>query len=178
MKQNKIKVAFRRGFVFAFLLFTFYLTPLSAAHRYYTSLTLIDYKPEDKNIEITIKVFTHDLEKVLENVSKRRIDLEKTPGIDRIIQKYIEENFILKNKNGEKLQFRWVGKEFDADMTLVYVEAASAETIEGFQIQNTIFFESFARQTNLVTAQFNGKKADLFFKRGDKFKEILENKKK
>lgn len=171
--RAKIKFRFIRGFIFAVLLFAFYVpSPASGAHRYHTSLTLIDYKPVDQNIEITIKLFTHDLEKVLQNVSRKRIDLEKTPGIDKIIHKYLEENFILKNKKDEKLIFQWVGKEFDADMTLVYLETGSAESIEGFRLQNTIFFESFVKQTNLVTARFEDKKADLMYKRGDKFKEI------
>ena len=177
IRQEQIKFWFGRGFIFAFLLFTFYLMPLAASsHRYHTSLTRMDYKAEDKNVEITIQLFIHDLENVLERVAKKRIDIGKTPGIDKIIEKYLEENFVLKNKKDEKLKIKWVGKELSVDTAMIYLEASSDESIEGFKLQNTIFFESFAEQTNLITVRFENKKIDLLYKVGDKFKAITENK--
>ncbi len=176
-RQKQIKCWFGQGFIFAFLLFTFYsMPPTAASHRYHTSLTRIDYKPEDKNVEITIQLFIHDLEKVLERFAKKRIDLGRTPEIDKIIEKYLEENFVLKNKKDEKLKIKWVGKELNVDTAMIYLEVASDESIEGFKLQNTIFFESFPEQTNLLTARFENKKVDLLYKVGDKFKIITENK--
>lgn len=136
----------------------------------------MDYKAKEKNIEITIQLFIHDLENVLERFAKKRVDVGKTPGIDKIIEKYLEENFVLKNKKDEKLKLRWVGKELNVDTAFVYLEASSDESIEGFKLQNTIFFESFAEQTNLLTARFENKKVDLLYKVGDKFKSIAGNK--
>jgi hypothetical protein len=56
------------------------------------------------------------------------------------------------------------------------VETAATENLEGFRLKNTLFFESFPEQTNLVVCRYDGKKADLMFKVGDKTKEITENK--
>src|SRR5215210_5332451 len=127
-------------------------------HRFHTSLTRIDYKAEDKNVEITVQLFIQDLENVLEHSAKKRIDIGKTPDIDKIIEKYLEENFVLKNKKDEKLKIRWVGKELNVDTAMIYLEVSSDESIEGFKLQNTIFFESFPEQTNLLTARFENKK--------------------
>ena len=166
-----------RCFIFAFCLLPFALMPpIAVSHRYHTSLTRIDYKSKDKNIEITIQLFIHDLENVLERFAKKRIDVGKTPEIDKIIEKYLEENFVLKNKRDEKLKIRWVGKELNVDTTMIYLEVSSDESIEGFKLQNTIFFESFPEQTNLITVRFENKKIDLLYKVGDKFKTITENK--
>lgn len=174
-RQQRTNIWIARGLIFAFCLLPFYLTPQVSAHRYHTSLTRMDYKAEDKNIEITIRLFIHDLEKVLERFAKKRIDVGKTAGIDQIIEKYLSENFVLKNKKGEHLKLKWVGKELSVDTALVYLEASSEEGIEGFNLQNTIFFESFAEQTNLLIARFENKKVDLLYKIGDKFKVISEN---
>lgn len=173
IKDKQIKFFIRRGLIFAFCLFTFSLTPLpAAAHRYHTSLTRIDYKAEDQNIEITIQLFTHDLEKVLERFAKKRVDLDKASETDKLIEKYLEENFALQNSKGERLKIRWVGKELDVDTISIYLEAYSETSIAGFKLQNTIFFESFPEQTNLIIARFDNKKVDLLFKTGNKFKTI------
>lgn len=177
MREKRIKFYRGRCFIFAVCLFAFGLELPAASHRYHTSLTRMDYKAETKNIEITIQLFIHDLENVLERFSKKRIDVGKTPEIDNIIEKYLDENFVLKNKKDEKLKIKWVGKELNVDTAFVYLETSSIESLDGFQLQNTIFFESFPEQTNLLTARYENKKVDLLYKAGDKFKTIGVNKK-
>jgi len=143
-------------------------------HVFHTSLTRIDYNAKQKILEISIQLFTHDLVPLLEKKSGRRIDLEKTPDIDKLIFSYLNENFVLKDDMGETKKIKWVGKELDVDTTRVYVEISTDKSPEGFNLQNTIFFESFPEQTNLVIARFDDKKADLLFKAGDKFQEIKQ----
>jgi hypothetical protein len=164
------------GICFVLALFTFHFSLSTAlAHRYHTSLTRMDYNEKQKLIEISLQLFTHDLVPILEQNAKKRIDLEKTPEADKLILDYLNENFVLKNKNGETQTLRWVGKELEVDVVRVYVEIPSTESPAGANLQNTLFFESFPEQTNLVVARFDGKKADLMFRVGDKFKEIKEN---
>jgi len=143
-------------------------------HVFHTSLTRIDYNAKQKILEISIQLFTHDLVPLLEKKSGKRIDLEKTPDIDKLIFSYLNENFVLKDDMGETKKIKWVGKELDVDTTRVYVEISTNKSPEGFNLQNTIFFESFPEQTNLVIARFDEKKADLLFKAGDKFQEIKQ----
>ena len=142
------------------------------AHTYHTSLTRIDYNAKEKLVEITIQLFTHDLKPILERRLKKQIDLEKTPEVDAEILKYLTENFIFQNKSGESQQMKWVGKEFETDAIYIYLEIPFAEDLAGAKLQNTIFFESFEEQTNLVVTKFGDKKTDLLFKPGDKFKEL------
>ncbi len=144
------------------------------SHRYHTSLTRMDYNAKEKIIETSIQIFTHDLIPLLEQRTKRRIDLEKTPDIDKLIFNYLGENFLLKDNKGETKKIKWVGKELDVDTARIYVEISSDKSPDGFSLQNTLFFESFPEQTNLVIARFDEKKADLLFKVGDKFKEIKQ----
>jgi hypothetical protein len=162
-----------RGFIFAFLLFTFYFLPLPAeAHTYHTSLTRIDYNAKDKNIEISVQLFIHDVTPMLERRLKKRVDIEKTAEVEGEIFKYLSENFVFQNKKGEVQKLKWVGREFENDVVYVYLEIPSAKIPEGARLQNTIFFESFPEQTNLVIAHFGEKKIDLLYKAGDKIKEL------
>ena len=161
--------------VFAFCLFTFHL-PTASAHQFHTTLTRIDYNAAEKNYEISIQLFPHDLVPTLERKSGKRIDLEKTEDVDKLIQDYLNENFVLTDKKGEPKILQWVGKEVETDSIRIYVETPATENPEGYKLKNTLFFESFPEQSNLVVCRFEGKKADLLFKVGDTTKEITENK--
>ncbi len=161
------------------ILFLVALTAICAAsvfprglHTYHTSLTRIDYNAKEKLVEISIQLFTHDLVPALERQSKKQIDLEKTPDIDKIILEFLNANFVLNDKTGAPKTLQWVGKEIQVDTVYVYVQAASNEDLENFSLRNTLFFDAYQEQINLVIARFAGKKADLLFKAGDKFKRI------
>ncbi len=160
---------------FAFCFFTFYL-PTASAHRFHTTLTRIDYNAADKLYEISIQLFPHDLVPTLERRGGKKIDLEKTADVDKLIQDYLNENFVLTDKKGETKILKWIGKEVETDSVRVYVETPATENPEGVKLKNTLFFESFPEQSNLVVCRFEDKKADLMFKVGDTVKEITENK--
>lgn len=144
-------------------------------HTFHTSLTRMDYNAQDKIIEVSIQLFTHDVVSVLEKQNKKNIDLEETPDIDALLLKYLEPNFILKNKKGEVLKLKIIGKEIQAETTYLYLEISCEENFENYTLQNTIFFESFPKQVNLAVMRFGDKKADLYFKVGDKAKIITES---
>lgn len=146
-----------------------------AAHRFHTTLTRIDYNQEDRLFEISIQLFTHDLERLLKKRHGKTIDLEKTANADQLIFGYLNENFVLSDKKGEVKNLKWIGKEFDTDAVRVYLETTATEIPEGYTLKNTLFFESFPEQANLVVCRYDGKKADLLFKVGDKTKQIIEN---
>ena len=167
---------FINGFIFAILLFTSSLilhpSSLVSAHTYHTSLTRMDYNAKEKNIEISVQLFIHDVLPMLERRLKKRVDIGKTPETDAEIFKYLGENFVFQNKKGEAQKLKWVGKEFENDVVYVYLEIPFEESPEGAKLQNTIFFESFPEQTNLVVARFGEKKVDLLYKAGDRFKDL------
>lgn len=132
----------------------------------------MDYNAKEKLVEISIQLFTHDLAPALERFAKKNVDLEKTPDIDKLILNYLNENFVLKNSKGESKKLVWVGKEHKVETTYIYVEIPLTEDFDGYTLQNTIFFETFQKQANLVIARYNEKKVDLIYNIGDKEKLI------
>ena len=144
----------------------------ASAHTFHTSLTRMDYNAKDKLAEISIQLFTHDLVPALERFTKKNVDLEKTPDLDKTILQYLDANFVLKDKKGAAKKLVWVGKEQRVDLVYVYVQIALDEDFEEYSLQNTIFFDAFPKQANMVVARFGEKKADLLYKVGDKEKRI------
>lgn len=143
------------------------------AHRFHSSLTRIDYDAENKNVEITIQLIAHDVAEVFERRHGKALDMEKSEEFDAALKKYLAEHFVVRTaSNAENLEMKWVGKEFDNDRLYVYMEIPSEKSPENFEIKNTIFFETYEKQTNIIVARFDGEKADLLFKKGDDFKKI------
>lgn len=145
----------------------------AAAHNYHTSLTRIDFNGRENSLEIEINLFNHDLEKVLTNKNKKRIDIEKTKDIDRLLLEYLDETFVIKDASENAKKLEWVGKEISVDITTVFVQVTGVKEINGLKLQNKIFFESFSEQVNLVTIHAGDEKSDLFFKAGDGFKDFM-----
>ncbi len=144
-------------------------------HKYHTSFTRIDYNPEENLLEVSVRVFAHDLIPALEKRQKKKVDLELTKDIDKIIENYLAEKLVLKTKSGETKKFKWLGKELETDVIYLYVELPFEGELDEAELKNTLFFEKFSEQVNLVTINFEGQKADLVFKRGDEFKKIEKN---
>ncbi len=142
------------------------------AHKYHTSLTRIDYRAKEKNIEISIRLFVHDVTPMLERRLKKQVDASKSPEVDGELFKYVGENFILRDAADAKIDLKWVGKEFENDVLFVYLEASYDGDPKTMSLENTLFFESYAEQSNLVVGKFGDTKFDLAFRAGDKKKKF------
>lgn len=157
-------------FTFTFLIFN---SSKAEAHTFHTTLTRIDYNTKEKTAEITVQLFTHDLEGFLEKRTGKRLNFEKTPETEGLIFAYLKENWTLKNKKGVTKTLGWVGLKQETDTAWLYFETKMPEGLNGATLQNRMFFEMYDDQVNLLIAKDGDKKADLVFKVGDRFKELV-----
>jgi hypothetical protein len=123
-------------------------------HEFHTSLAQINYNKGTQSFEVSLRVFTDDLEAALtlENQHKKlTIDQDIA---DRIIQQYLEKHFALLNGQNKKKPMNYVGKEVEVDVTWIYVEIPANENPSGFRLQNSIFTELFDDQVNIVNLKY------------------------
>lgn len=142
----------------------------SAFHTYHSSLTRIDYNSNEKLFEITIQLFTHDVVPLMKTLSAG--SKENEAEYDKALLKYVGENFELSNEKGSIGDLVWVGKETKVDVVYVYVEIPYDGASTDFKLKNSILFDLFPTQKNLVTLTIGEKRSDLFFINGDKFKKL------
>ncbi len=121
-------------------------------HEEYYSLTNIQYKENEKSLQITMKLFTNDLEFALYQYYDKHLEL----GTDRerkeanaFLEKYVKSKFNL-SINGKLLQYQWVGKEFEKDQVYIYLELKDIDKFKKIQIQNSILIETFPTQENII----------------------------
>jgi hypothetical protein len=173
--NSKLKIQNFKLWAAVILLLAIWCFPTAVfAHKFHTTLTRIDYNEKEKLAEISIQVFRHDLEILLERRTKQRLNLEKKADAEKPMSDYLNETFVLKNAEGEIKKLKWIGFEQDVDTVLIYVETEMPEGLAGGTLSNSMFFELFPEQLNFVHLRFADKKIDLNFKVGDKSFEIAE----
>jgi hypothetical protein len=148
--------------------------PTASAHTFHTSLMRLDYNAKEQNVEISVQVFAHDLEIILSKRAGKHIRLDKSPDAASLTLAYLQDTFVIKNRDGQTKTLAWVGMEATADAVMLYVEAKMPEGVGGAQVRDGIFFDLQEDQINLVNARYDGKRTDLVFKPGDGFKPLVE----
>ena len=68
----------KKSYKIIFLFFCFALCSSFVAHKFYVSVTQIDYVPNKKRIEITSRIFIDDFEKALTKKYKKKPNLTST----------------------------------------------------------------------------------------------------
>jgi len=137
-------------------------------HDFHTSITRMDYNAKEKTFELSIRVFTDDLEKALakENGGQKFVVANNDKN-DAFVEKYIRKHFALLNIQKQKKPYTYVGKEQEADATWIYVEIPTQESNTGFFLQNTIMHDLFDDQVNLVNLNYQGQKKSYIFKKDE-----------
>ena len=134
----------------------------SSAHKFYVSVTNIVYSEEDSAFQITSRVFIDDLDKLL----KERYGVEAklaTPNEAKIAEEYIEKYFRTKfvmEMDGEPVQYNFLGKRYDNDVVICYLEIPNVNLSEVKQlsVQNEVLTDLFDEQQNVVHVKWNGNK--------------------
>ena len=139
------------------------------AHKFYVSVTDIDYAQEEKALQITTRIFIDDLENTLKTRYEQPISLEKKEDAkktDYYIQKYFNSKFKLM-VNGEHKQAQFIGREFEDDQVHCYLEITGIEKISSISIKNQVLFDMFDNQQNVTHLNINGKKKSFLLMKGN-----------
>ena len=143
------------------LLLFLLIVPLFAftAHKYYLSLTQIEYNSKNKSVEVIINVFIDDIETALNKIHNKRfvLDTKKEPkDSDTYFFEYLKKHVQFKFDN-KSYDFNYIGKEYDGDVVFFYLEIKDVPSPKEIDINNTILLEHFPTQQNLVKSKVNKK---------------------
>jgi hypothetical protein len=130
-----------------------------ARHPLFISVTEMNYNATDKNLEISCKIFTDDFEKALANNYKTKVDLT-TPAdkneANRLVKEYVKSHLLLKVDN-KAVTLEFVGFEKENDAVWSYFEVKNITAApKNIEITNSILYESYDKQINLMHVTVNG----------------------
>ena len=154
-----------------FLILILPLLAFTSAHKFYVTVTNIAYSEKDDAIQITSRIFIDDLEKTL----KERFDItakmatdNELKSLDTYIEKYLKSKFIIEI-NDEQKEFTYLGKKYDNDIVVVYLEIPKVNfpKIKTIAATNEILTDMFEDQQNVVHFKLAGKKKSFVLTRSN-----------
>jgi hypothetical protein len=131
-----------------------------AAHPLYISVTEINQNAKDKILEVSCKVFTNDLETVLEKMSGSRVDLSaasEKAATDKLIDAYVEKHLRLK-VDGRPVVLHFVGSEKENDGTWSYFQVNDVSAVKKIEAVDDLLYDSFNQQINILHVTVGGQR--------------------
>lgn len=145
-----------------FLFALFFLCSFSI-HKFYVSVTQVDYVPSKKRVEITSRIFIDDLEKALTKKYNKKVNLTSTrelPEADELIKGYLKEKIKISiNKKPQNIEF--LARELEGDVLILYTKIAFSKKINTFEIYNSLLIEVYRDQQNIVHTNINSNKKSI-----------------
>lgn len=166
LKKNRklskaiFSILFYTGCLWALLL----LLSASPKHDYHVSVTQMKYNPAAKIFEVSIKVFTDDLEKALGMANDKVFSVRNNDHNDTYVSNYLQKNFMLM-ADGKINAFKYIGKEEEQDATWIYIEVPFSPTTVASKLRNSIFSEVFDDQVNMTNIKIGSEKKTILFKK-------------
>jgi hypothetical protein len=121
------------------------------SHPYYVSVTELHFF--EQRAELSVKIFTDDFEKALNSLpGGGKADLiRRLPStkIDSLVAIYIRQQ-VKVALNESPLNFAYVGYEIQEDVTWAHFEARFEVKPKRVRIENTLLFDYFPNQQNIV----------------------------
>ncbi len=128
-------------------------------HPLYVSITEINYNDKSHNMEISCKIFTDDLEQALGKKSGHSAHISSTrdEAIAAEIAAYLAGHLSL-SFDGKKVPVRFLGYELEKEAVWSYLEGPVEKAPASAEIVNSILFDSFDQQINLVHITVKGER--------------------
>ena len=136
-------------------------------HKFYLSLTDIVYDQEEERLKITCDVFIDDFQNLLEKRYQRNFLLVKGDEYNytqKYIKKYLADKFSIRLK-GEKLQIKYLGKDYRDDKLRFYLYANNIKPFDQIGITNKILMDLFEDQKNMIQVDNGSKTKSLLLEK-------------
>ena len=152
-------------------LFTLLLIPILSSfymHKYYLSVTDLTYNEEEKSVQMITRLFYDDLEAVLQERYDKNLEVNQDAEqkeIDYYLSKYLSKKLKI-TINSVDQELHYLGKEYEDDYVVAYIEIANVTEIKTLEIDNSLLIDLFLEQKNMVHTDILNKKKSLLLHEG------------
>lgn len=131
---------------------------LNVAHPFFMSVIDINHNAKEATLEISVRVFSDDLEKTLQQFSKQKIDIVNPAQkelIEKQLQAYVSQRLKL-NVNGKPVNFRILGYEQQMESTWCYFEVENQPLVNTVDVNCSLLYDYESNQVNIVHMKTKG----------------------
>ena len=131
---------------------------IALLHPFYVSVIDINHNTKEESVEMSIRIFTQDLEETLQKYSTAKIDMVHPTNkavLDKQINDYIKQKLQLKI-NGQTATMQYVGYEIQLESVWIYFEVPKIKQLKKVDINCTILYDFQNIQSNIFHVKANG----------------------
>ena len=141
------------------------LSSFSAAHKFYVSVTQVEYSEKDASLQIISRIFVDDMEATLEErygITARLGNPEESGLAKEYVARYFQTKCNVE-VNGEERDVEFLGYRFDKDLLVCYLEVPGipSESLRSVGVRNNLLTDMFEEQKNLVHLRILGQRKSL-----------------
>lgn len=129
-------------------------------HPFFVSMTEIQYVPKEKTIEVSVRIFTDDLENTIRNLHKDyALDIihpKDSALVNKWIDQYIHSRLQVRVDNVVR-QMNYIGYEQQEESVWVYFEIKNVPQPKQVHVFNTLLYDYKKEQINMIRFK-NGEK--------------------
>jgi len=136
---------------------------LLSAHPFKASVTELNFNDRSGRLELTVKLFTDDLEECVREKTGKLLFLDtkkEIPEAGREIAQYLGSGLVIK-LDGKPVEFEFLGKEYESDVTWCYLESGPITFPSEVYVHNSIMTERYPTQSNIVHIQAGKQRKSL-----------------
>ena len=130
------------------------------AHPFFVSMTEIVFHEKEQEIQVSVRIFTDDLEKALSKDCHCKIDFTNISDTTKL-RKHLQ-NYLIKalkiSTNGNPKKFDFLGFEREEESIWSYLSAPQKEKIQSMEVDNSSLYQTQQKQNNVV--RFKSKNID------------------
>ena len=137
------------------------------AHKYYTSVTQLDFNPTEKCFQVTMNVFVDDLEAVLTQENKQVVKWKSDQAeLNTFLLTYLKSHFKVQLNQKPTTEFRLIGTREQKDLLTIFFEIPVDKAVKNIEITDTFLMDMFPIQSNVVNLNYKNQKHSFLFQKG------------
>ena len=137
-------------------------TPLSETiekkHPFYLSVVDIKHDAKQQSLNISVKMFTNDIEDALKKTTSKHIDLlnpKNKAEMETELMNYIKKRLSF-SVNAKAVNLDFIGYEREEDAIWAYFEVKKIIHPKTIKVDTKLLFDFLPQQTNIVHIEING----------------------
>ena len=127
-------------------------------HPFYVSMIEIDHNAKEKTVEVSIRIFTDDLENTLKKYGNTKVDIlhpANKAEVDKLLNDYIQHKLQIK-LDGKIVTLHYLGYEQQMESIWTYLEIKDVPTLKKVSVNCSLLYDYQEKQTNIFHVKANG----------------------
>ncbi len=129
-------------------------------HPFFVSMTEVNYVPKEKTMEVSVRIFTDDLENTIKNLHKDYpLDIlhpKDSTFVNKWIDQYVKSRLQVRVNNVVR-PMQFIGYEEQSESIWIYFEIKNVPEPKQVHVFNTLLYDYKKEQINMIRFK-NGSK--------------------